>query len=121
MLAARPKRSKYGAKKVQLEGRTFDSKAEAARYAQLKLLERAGEITELVLQPKFELAPSIKYSGSTRATPALRYFGDFSYLDRSGRYVCEDVKGGPITEGFRIKKHLMMSVHGIEVVEIRKK
>jgi Protein of unknown function (DUF1064) len=118
-MIVRKVRSKYGSKKVQIDGVTFDSRAEAKRYQDLLVLERAGIITELRLQPKFELAPSIKYTSSSRATPPLRYFADFAYVDQHGRRVVEDVKGGPVTEGFRIKKHLMMALHGIEVVEVR--
>lgn len=111
-------RSKYGSEKIQVDGHTFSSKAEARRYQHLLLMERAGMISGLVLQPKFELAPSVKFFGA-RATPPLRYFADFAYIDSDGRRVVEDVKGGPVTEGFRIKKHLMLAVHGIEVQEVR--
>lgn len=114
-----PKRSKYGAAKTVVDNITFASKSEAKRYLQLKLLERAGEIRDLCLQPGFELAPSVKYADSARATPALRYRADFSYVDKGGKRVVEDVKGGPVTEGFRIKKHLMMATFGIEVAEVR--
>lgn len=117
--SARQVRSKYGAVKTQIDGRVFASKAEAKRYAQLKELERIGEIDSLELQPRYELAPGVKFSDASRATPALRYVGDFRYRDHLGRLVVEDVKGGPVTEGFRIKKHLMLAIHGIEVQEVR--
>lgn len=117
--SARQVRSKYGAVKTQIDGHTFASKAEAKRYAQLKELERIGEIDSLELQPRYELAPGVKFSDSARATPALRYVADFRYRDHLGRLVVEDVKGGPVTEGYRIKKHLMLAIHGIEVREVR--
>lgn len=120
MLAAQPKRSKYGAKKVELDGHTFASKAESKRYVELKILLRAGEISDLELQPKFELAPSVKFTGAARATPALRYVADFAYTDRNLRRIVEDVKGFR-TELYRAKRHLMLAVHGIEVQEVRKK
>lgn len=113
-------RSKYGAVKTQIDGHTFASKAEAKRYAQLKELERIGEIDSLELQPKYELAPGVKFSDAARATPALRYVADFRYRDHLGRLVIEDVKGmSKNTEGYRIKKHLMLAIHGIEVKEVR--
>lgn len=112
-------RSKYGAIKTQVDGHTFASKAESKRYIQLKELERLGQIDSLELQPRYELAPSVKYSDSARATPALRYVADFRYRDHLGSLIVEDVKGGPATEGFRIKKHLMLAIHGIEVKEVR--
>lgn len=119
-MTARRVRAKYGAIKVQIDGITFDSKAEAARYGELKQLEADGHITELMLQPKFELAPSVKLAGSSRATPPLRYYADFSYRDHLGRLVVEDVKG-LITEGYRIKRHLLKALHGIDIVEVRRK
>lgn len=112
-------RSKYGAIKTQVDGHTFASKAESKRYLQLKELERFGQIDSLELQPKYVLAPSVKFTDSGRATPALRYIGDFRYRNHLGELIVEDVKGGPVTEGFRIKKHLMLSIHGIEVKEVR--
>jgi len=110
--------SKYGAKKTQVDGITFDSRAEAARFLELKVLERAGHITNLELQPKFELAPSVKYRGSARAKPALRYQADFRYVDHLGNTIVEDVKGFETRE-YQIKKHLMLAIHGIEITEVR--
>ena len=112
-------KSKYGSHRVQVNGHTFSSKAESKRYQELLILERAGDISDLTLQPKFELAPSVKFPGAAKATPALRYFADFSYHNHRGELVVEDVKGGPTTEGFRIKKHLMLAIHGIVVQEVR--
>lgn len=113
-------RSKYGSEKIQVDGHTFSSKAEARRYQHLLLMERAGMISGLVLQPKFELAPSVRFKGSSRATPALRYFADFSYRDSDGRLVVEDVKGMPKnTAIFQAKRHLMLAIHGIEVQQVR--
>ena len=50
--------SKFGAKKVERDGHKFDSKHEAGRYTELKLLQRAGKITDLRLQVPFLLIPS---------------------------------------------------------------
>lgn len=49
--------NKYNAKKVEIDGITFDSKKEAARYCDLKLMQRAGEIRDLQLQVEYELIP----------------------------------------------------------------
>ena len=111
-------RNKYGAKRTSVDGIVFASIAETKRYLALKQLERAGHIYGLQLQPRFELAKSVKYAGASRATPALRYVADFKYIDHLGNEIVEDVKGRP-TEGYRIKKHLMLAVHGIEVKEVR--
>lgn len=118
--SVRKVRSKYGAVKTQVDGIVFASKAESKRYLQLKELERFGQIDSLELQPKYVLAPSVKFSDATRATPALRYIADFRYVDSDGSTVVEDVKGmSKNTEGYRIKKHLMLAIHGIEVKEVR--
>ena len=113
-------RAKYGAVKTQVDGITFDSKAEASRYQELKLLERDGHISSLELQPKFELAPSVKFAGASRSTPALRYFADFRYLDHNGKVIVEDVKGMKTRE-YQIKRHLLKAIHGIDISEVRRR
>ena len=107
------KTNKYGAKKTVVDGKTFASKAEARRYLTLRDMLRAGLIGDLVLQPAFILAPSVRFEGK-RAKPALRYIADFSYVNAAGVTVVEDVKGVE-TDTFRAKRHLMLSVHGIEI------
>jgi hypothetical protein len=110
--------TKYHNVKTTVEGIEFDSRAEANRYAELRLMEKAGEIRELRRQVTFVLAPAIRVVTSTRTKPALRYIADFTYLDlKHDRYVVEDVKSAPTAqkEAFRIKLHLMKSVHGIDV------
>ena len=113
--AKRSVKSKYRNVKTVLDGITFDSKAEARRYAQLKIQEMAGEITELTLQPVYELAPAVVIEGRKR--PAIRYKADFEYM-RGSHIVIEDVKG-VATPVYRIKRHLMMWVLGLEITEIK--
>lgn len=119
-----PKPSKYRNTKTVCHGIEFDSKAEAERYAELLLLEKAGEIRGLVLQVKYELAPSVRINGRKR--PPLRYFADFTYFVTNQCLGCknmvvEDVKGSKkVTEGYRIKRHLMKSALGIDILETRK-
>ena len=107
--------NKYGAIKTEVAGITFDSKAEARRYGQLIMLERAGHITGLTRQVPFVLAPSVKFTGDKRAKPPLRYVADFMYSDvKLGKLVVEDVKG-VATPLFNAKRHLMLALHGVEV------
>ncbi len=109
--------NKYGNEPTHINGLKFDSKKEARRWQELQLLQRAGKICELERQVPFELARSVKYTGAKRATPALRYVADFTYFENFGaRYTVEDAKGVK-TSAYRIKKHLMFAVHGIEVKE----
>ena len=107
-------RSKYGAKKVTVCGITFDSKKEAKRYAELDLLARAGKISGLQTQVKFELIPSQKVNGRV-AERAVNYVADFVYF-KDGEKVVEDTKGYKTPE-YIIKRKLMLHVHGIRVKE----
>jgi hypothetical protein len=108
-------KNKFGAKKTQVGTITFDSKAEARRYGDLVLLQKAGHITALQLQVPFILAPQVRFEGAARAKPALKYVADFAYQEaETGRTIVEDVKG-VLTDAFQIKRHLMLAVHGIDV------
>lgn len=69
--------NKYRNKKIQVDMYVFDSIAESKRYRELKLLERAGEISELELQPKFLLQEGFKKNGKTYRK--VEYIADFMY------------------------------------------
>ena len=114
-----PAKHKYGAVKTVVDGIKFDSKAEAARYEVLKILLKAGVISDLQLQPTWILADPVRYSDARRNKPALRYVADFSYIEvGTGRRCVEDVKG-ITTEAFEIKRHLMLALKGVEITIIR--
>lgn len=104
-----PRRSKYGNRRVTVDGIGFASVKEAARYGELKLLERIGEIEQLSLQPRFPL----KVNGKLVCT----YVADFSYLDRAGKVVVEDVKGHRTREYIN-KANLFEALHGFPVTEV---
>lgn len=98
---------KYHNTKTVLNGIKFDSKLEAERYAQLKILERAGVIRGLELQPSFDLIPSFKKNGKTWRKTV--YKADFRYILCEGDIIIiEDVKGSTavITDVFRLKQKL---------------
>ena len=102
--------NKYGARKVKApDGQVFDSQREYDRWCTLKLLERSGRITDLKRQVSYELIPK---QGAMRA---CSYVADFTYLE-NGKPVVEDCKGYR-TEAYKIKKKLMMWVHGIRIKE----
>lgn len=107
--------NKYRNVKVSFDGIEFDSAHERDRYAELKLLERAGAISDLKLQPVFELVPAIKENGRV-VQRAVTYRADFSYV-KDGRLVVEDAKGVK-TDVYKIKKKLMRFVHGIVIEEV---
>lgn len=107
------KQSKYRNQKVTIDGITFDSKREGERYRQLSMLESAGKIQYLTLQPVYELAPAVTIQGKKKQ--ALRYVADFRYIE-NGKTVVEDVKGMK-TDIYIIKRHLMKHLHGIDILE----
>lgn len=108
---------KYGNTKVQDGGRTFDSKAEHKRWQYLVMLEKAREISNLRLQVPFELVPAQMTPSGKKIRPTT-YIADFCYDDLKGAAICEDVKGVETPE-YRLKKKLMLYVHGIEIKEVR--
>ena len=98
---------KYHNIKISVDGIKFDSKLEAERYRQLKILERAGVIRDLELQPEYELIPSFKKDGKTWRKTV--YKADFRYiLAENDKTIIEDVKGSisVITDVFRLKQKL---------------
>lgn len=102
--------SKYHATRTIVDSITFDSKREAARYAELKLMQRAGLISDLRRQVKYELIP--KQQGER----AVSYIADFVYTE-DGKTVVEDVKGVR-TPVYKIKKKLMLWRHGVKIREV---
>ena len=105
--------SKYGNKRTVVDGITFDSNAEARRWSYLRLMEKAGEISGLERQVSFALVEGVRFAGEARKRPAIRYVADFTYVENS-RLVIEDVKGVETPE-FRLKRHLMLALHGREI------
>lgn len=104
-------RSKYGAKPTTVDGIRFASMAEARRYSELRLLEKAGEISGLELQPKFKLVVNGQH--------ICTYIGDFRYRCKyTDPLITEDVKG-ILTPVYRLKKKLVLALHGVEITEVR--
>lgn len=108
----RRKRNKYSARKVEVDGVTFDSRLEARRWATLKLLERAGDISDLQRQINFP----IMINGQLICT----YRADFAYKDEKGELVVEDAKGVE-TEVFKIKKKAVKAMYGIDILVTKSK
>lgn len=105
---AAPK-AKYRNKPVVIGGRRFASIKEGNRALLLRQWEREGKISGLEFQPEFK----IEVYGHT----ICRYFGDFAYM-KDGKKIIEDCKSEATkTPVYRIKRKLMLAVHGIEVLE----
>lgn len=122
---------KYGNKKVINDGIFFDSKKEARRYAELKMMLRAGVITDLELQKPFELIPA-QYEAVPRygkngkrlkdgkrcIEKSCVYKADFVYrVKETNSLVVEDTKGMRTTD-YIIKRKLLLYKYGIKIKEI---
>ena len=107
--------SKYGNYKTEYDGIVFDSRKEAQRYAELKLLQRAGLIRDLKLQVPFELIPKQERDGKC-VQRSVKYIADFVYF-KDGQMVVEDTKGMR-TDVFKLKKKMMLWLWDIDVVEV---
>ena len=105
---------KYGNRKTEIDGIVFDSKKEASRFLDLKLLESGGAIQNLRRQVKYELIPSQRISGKTER--GVSYIADFVY-DLEGKTIVEDVKGMK-TDVYKLKRKLMKYIHGIDIQEV---
>lgn len=115
--------SKYHSEKVQIDGETFDSRREARRWMDLRLLEQVGEIRDLRRQVKYTLIPTQREEGDGKKPGKLlekevSYYADFVYTDaRTGEQIVEDAKGVR-TDAYILKRKLMLFVHGIRITEV---
>lgn len=111
--------NKYKNKKIVIDGIEFDSRLEANRYCQLKILERAREIKDLRRQVEFIIQPSYKKNNKT--IRAIKYIADFVYYDvKKKKTIIEDTKGFK-NEVYRIKKKIFEYKYPeLEIVEIRR-
>lgn len=113
--------NKYGAKRIRVNGHTFDSKREADRYKILKAMQMAREISELELQPQFPFMiggkPVLMRSKGFPNGRRVKYVADFRYKDADGNTVIEDVKGYA-TDVYKLKKAVVEAIYGIKVVEV---
>ena len=100
--------SKYRAKPATLDGIRFDSKAEMRRYQQLSLIEKAGEISDLKIHPRFELQPAFVDRNGNKQR-AIVYEADFSYFDKAlGHTIIEDVKGYEGNRAWQLKYKMFL-------------
>ena len=122
-------RNKYYNKKTCIDGIEFDSRKEACRYQELKLMERAGVIKDLKMQVKYVLIPAQyetveRYGksgqrlkdGQKLLEKECSYIADFVYTE-NGKEIVEDTKGIK-TKDYIIKRKLMLWIHGIRVREV---
>jgi len=133
-LQMKPTRSKYGAKRVTVDGFNFDSKREAARYRELDLRQRAGDIRRLRLQPHYTLFVPVLHqlalrdvnavAATTERRAVCEYVADFEYEESDRGYggvswalVIEDAKGVR-TDIYKLKRRMFESQYDIQIKEI---
>lgn len=105
-------KNKYNAIKQELDNLTFASQKEAQRYAELKIMEQAGEIEGMQTQVPFTLIPKSAYGRE------IRYVADFVYV-RNGEKIIEDTKSTATkTPVYRLKKRLLAEKYGIIIQEV---
>ncbi len=119
--------SKYKARKTCIDGIWFDSKKESQRYVYLRDAQKRGDIRNLRMQVKYTLIPAQyetdrigRMAGKIRGRLLERevsYIADFVYIDENGVEVVEDVKGMR-TPSYKIKRKLMLYMHGIRITEV---
>lgn len=136
----RKNNTKLNNKSIVIDGIEFQSTKEGKRYAELKLLQRAGEISDLEMQKRYELIPA-QYEtvetgeyykvGAKKGQPKTKqvcieqsvvYIADFVYQE-NGQTVVEDVKGfrdpsSATYAKFVLKRKMMLWIHGIRIIEI---
>ena len=106
---------KYKNRKLTIDGEVFDSQKEARRYRELAMLEKAGQISDLKRQVRYELIPAQRIGGKVVEKSCV-YIADFVYTE-NGETVVEDTKGFR-TKDYIIKRKLMLHVHGIRIREV---
>ena len=127
--ALKKKGNKYHNSAVIVDGISFQSRKEARRWRELKLMESAGMIHGLTRQKKFVLIPAQrepdtvgKRGGRKKGAVIERecsYIADYVYYDKNGKMVVEDVKSSATrTKDYIIKRKLMMYIYNIKIQEV---
>ena len=121
------RKNKYNARTYKVGNEVFHSRKELRRYEELLLLEKAGQIHNLRREVKYLLIPSqretIWKNGKPRQGKVIErecaYIADFVY-EENGQTIVEDVKGGSATKTpvYRLKKKLLLYIHGIRIREV---
>lgn len=110
--------NKYNARKISLNGQTFDSQHEFDRWCELSLLQRGKAISDLQRQVKFGLLPEQKDENGKVIERAVSYIADFVYTDNhTGQTVIEDAKGVR-TKEYILKRKMMLYFYGVRIKEV---
>ena len=111
--------NKFNNEKQVVDGQKFDSKHEKRRFDTLMQMQRMGLIQDLKTQVAFDLLPKVRYPVAGKTSRSRVYIADFTYV-KEGKLVVEDAKSESTSKDstYSLKKHLMMHVHGIEIIEV---
>lgn len=127
-------KNKYNAKKMEVDGITFDSRLEGRRYIVLKAAQDNGHISELKTQVPFELLPNMYEEVAKQLKTKVKiiqklvqrkviYTADFTYV-KDGQLVVEDTKGSNkylmYSRDYPLRKKMMYYFHGIKIREVTK-
>jgi len=117
-----PKQSKYHNVKVIVDGERFDSKKEAQHWAELKLRERIGDISNLRRQVPYDLRCPVDgaYGDLDHQAVVATYIADFVFVDSKGLTHVQDCKGGSATKTqvYMLKKRWLAIQSNIEIEEV---
>ena len=102
---------KYGNQKTIVDGIEFDSRLEAVRYQQLRLLEKAGSISDLKLQVEFQVIQGWLNPDTGEKIKGSMYIADFMYNDLDKQQIIVEDTKGKETPDFRLKWKLVQSLY----------
>lgn len=111
--------TKYFAQKTEIDGIMFDSKVEGAFYEHLMERKAAGDYLEVKNHQKFTLQDGYQLDGYRKQRP-ITYEADFVGITTDGDVIVYDVKGGPTTPEFKLKKKLFEAKFGQPIIEVRR-
>ncbi len=110
----RRSKNKYRNNPIIIDGIRFDSTKEGHRWCELQTLQKAGVISDLQRQVKYELQPAFYFQG--RKIRPIQYIADFVYWEGDNEIV-EDVKGVK-TQEYKLKKKMMQYIYDIDIKEV---
>lgn len=111
--------SKYNARKVTIDGITFDSRAEARYYEYLLGLMAAGTVESFEMQKSYTLLDKFPHPKTGKTIRAIKYIPDFEVIYSDGRVEVVDVKGFMKNPVFLLKAKLFMFRYAVPLIVVK--
>ena len=111
--------SKYGAKKVTIDGITFDSKAEGRYYKYLIGLLNEGVVESFEMQKPYTLLDKFPHPKTGKTIRAIKYVPDFEVIYTDGRVEVVDIKGSMKNPVFLLKAKLFMFRYQVPLLVVK--